>query len=285
MRRAWLLLLFAPAACLFPDLGDLQGDAATDVSAPDVKADAPPIDAGTEAGKDAVADVAADADAGSEAGYCASLGGTHALCEDFDESTVFNQQFTNVHLSTNGSLANDTTLVVTPPRSLLASIPAEGAKLGDDAYMTRLFTGTATKATYSFDFRVDSLPTGGKAGVFASIVFNDGQPNFHSLAIYTTDTYAALEESFFGADGGAVYKDHTLAIALPLGKWTRVSFGVEMSNRTCSATVDGQAAVTSSPLDSTWQAATPAIDLGFTYLSSETTAWQARYDDVVFDFQ
>jgi hypothetical protein len=58
-----------------------------------------------------------------------------------------------------------------------------------------------------------------------------------------------------------------------------------MSNRTCNATVDGQTALTGSPLDSTWQAAAPAIDLGLTYVSSETTAWQARYDDVVFDFQ
>jgi hypothetical protein len=266
---------------LFPDLGDLQGDAATDVSAQDV-IDAKPIESGTDAGKDVVT---ADVDAGPEAGFCQSLGGAHALCEDFDESTVFNQQFTNVHLGANGSLANDTTLVVTPPRSLLASIPAEGSKLGDDAYMTRLFTGTATKATYTFDFRVDSLPTGGMSGVFAAIVFNDSQPSYHSIAIYTTDTYAALEESFFGADGGYVYKDHTLSINVPIKKWTRISFGVDMTTRTCNASIDGQPALANSPLDATWTAASPAIDLGLTYVSSETTAWQARYDDVVFDFQ
>ena len=47
-------------------------------------------------------------DAGPEAGYCASLGGTHALCEDFDETTAFSAQFTSVNVSTNGSLAKTT---------------------------------------------------------------------------------------------------------------------------------------------------------------------------------
>jgi hypothetical protein len=279
VRRAWLLLLLASGACLFPDLGDLGGDAATsDVSAPDV-ADAP-IESSIDAGKDA----GTDADATPEAGFCASLGGTHALCEDFDESTSFNAQFTNVHLSTNGSLANDTTEVVSAPRSLLASIPAEGSKTGDDAFMTRLFSGNASKATYSFDFRIDSLATG-KSSVFGGIIFDDGVPDFHAMAIYMTDTYAALEESFFQADGGTTYKDHTFTTPVPIGKWTRVVFSVDVSAHVCNASLDGNPVVVNSPIDATWKAGTTAIDLGFTFVESETTAWQARYDDVVFDFQ
>lgn len=252
-----------------------------DVSAQDV-IDAQPIESGAEAGKDAVADVV---DAAPDAGFCASLGGTHALCEDFDTTTAFSSQFTNVHQSTNGTIGNDTTIVKTAPRSLLSSIPAEGSKLGDDAYMTRLFTGTATKATYTFDFRVDSLPAGGKSGIFAAIIFDDGQPDYHAAAIYLTDTYTSIEESFFAADGGEVYQDHTLSISVPIGKWTHVSFSVDATARTCSATIDGQPALVNSPLDATWKAGTAAMDLGLSYVGSETTAWQARYDDVVFDFQ
>ena len=282
MGRKWLVLLFAPA-CLFPDLGDLQGDAASDVSAPDVM-DAKPIESGTEAGNDAANDGQGDVDAGPEAGFCASLGGSHALCEDFDTTTAFSSQFTNVHLSTNGALGNDTAIVKTAPRSLLATIPAEGTKLGDDAYMTRLFGGSATKATYSFDFRVDSLPTGGQSGVFAAIVFDDSLPTHHSLAIYLTDTYSALEESFT-VDGGTVYKDHTLSITVPLNKWTHVSFDVNATTHVCNASIDGQPSVVNAPIDLSWKASTAAIDLGLTYVNSETTAWQARYDDVVFDFQ
>jgi hypothetical protein len=281
VRRAWLLLVFAPAACLFPDLGDLQGDAATsDVSTSDVIDAQPPTDSGAEAGQDVVV-----VDAGPEAGYCASLGGTHALCEDFDTTTIYNQQFTNVHLSANGTLGNDTTIVATPPRSLLATIPAEGSKLGDDAFMTRVFTGTATKATYSFDFRVDSLPSGGKSGVFAAIVFDDNQPDAHSLAIYTTDTYAALEESYAGDGGSTLFKDHQLSNPVPIGQWTRISLSIDVTAHTCAASIDGVAVVVNAPIDPSWKPNTPAIDLGLTYISSETTAWQVRYDDVVFDFQ
>ena len=282
MRRAWLVLLFAPAACLFPDLGELQGDAASDVSAQDV-IDAQPIESGAETGTDAGGDV--NADAAPEAGFCASLGGTHALCEDFDTTTAFSSQFTNVHLSTNGAIGNDTAIVKTPPRSLLASIPAEGTKTGDDAYMTRLFTSSATKATYAFDFRVDSMPAGGASGVFAAIIFDDGLPDHHTLAIYTTDTYSALEESFVAADGGITYKDHTLSINVPIGKWARVSFSLDASAHTCNVSIDGQPAIVNAPLDPSWKAGTAAIDLGLSYVASETTAWQARYDDVVFDFQ
>lgn len=277
------MLLFAPA-CLFPDLGDLQGDAAPDVSTRDVIDDAKPIESGAEAGNDGGVDSSNDADAGPEAGFCASLGGSHALCEDFDESTLFSQQFTSVNTSANGKIGNDTTIVKTPPRSVLSSIPALGSASGDDAHMKRLFTGTATKATYAFDFRVDSLPAGGPSGVFAQIIIDDAQPTRHALSIYVTDTYSAVEESITTADAGILYKDHQLAATIPIGKWVRISMGLDATARTCTVSVDGQT-VLSSVMDPSWKAGTVTMDLGLSYVASETTAWQARYDDVVFDFQ
>jgi hypothetical protein len=285
VRLVWIAVAAAPAACLFPDLGDLGSpDAASDSCAACAACadggDAAPTDA-----SDAQPPVDA-ADAGGDAtgsGYCATLGGTHALCEDFDEGS-YSAQFTNVHTTQFGSLAADSTESVSAPLSLLANIQSRPTG-SDQAFMTRLFTGTASAATYSFDVRFDSWTTGGKSGVFAAIVVNDGQPSFHVLSIYTTDTYGALEESFFLPDGGTAYIDHTLATTVQLGAWSRVSFSVDLVGKTCSATLDGNTVVSAASLDPSWAPGPIAVDLGLSYVASEKTAWQTRYDDVVFDFQ
>ncbi len=101
-----------------------------------------------------------------------------------------------------------------------------------------------------------------------------------------TATYAALEESFRTADGGTSYIDHTLSSSPQLGKWARLSFAVDLVNKKCSATLDGTTVVAPSALDPSWKTnVPPTITLGFTYVASQTQAWQARYDDVVFDIQ
>lgn len=272
MRRAWLALACIPLACLFPNVGDLEpGDAAPDV---DVEA------AGGDGGLDAPADVQVDAADGSDAGYCESLGGTHALCEDFDEG-LFSAQFTTIHKSQAASLGSDGADFTSPPLSLVSTIPAKTGG-GDQAYMSRAF-GTASSATLSFDFRVDTWTGGANSAVFASIDLDDGTGTPHTLEIYLTDAYSALEETFAQPDGGTAFLDHTFSTTVPLGAWTRVSFSLDASAHTCTATVGGVQALAPTALDSSWVAGTVSIGIGLSYLASETNGWQARYDDVLFD--
>jgi hypothetical protein len=54
---------------------------------------------------------------------------------------------------------------------------------------------------------------------------------------------------------------------------------------TCTASIDGVVVLPASPLDASWKPGVPGLQLGFSYVSSQTTAWQARYDNVLFDFQ
>lgn len=275
MRRLFVALVFAPAAaCLFPDLGDLQRDGSSDVVVP------------SDAGDAAIADVTDAAppegatDAGN-AGFCASSG-AHALCEDFDEDAGLSGQFiTNV--TANATLALDTTASTSAPNSLVTSTPATN-KTGDHSYIEHAFTGTASTITYSFDVRFDAMNATGSC-VFGAIIVDDGQPDWHIVSVYTTSGYSALEQVFARPDGGTAYLDIPFTAPLTAGKWSRLSITLDLVKQTVSATADGKSVVVPTLLDTSWKPGPPTIDLGFTYVASETQAWQARYDDVVFDFQ
>jgi hypothetical protein len=272
----FVALVFAPAvACLFPDLGDLQRDGASDVVVI--------ADASDSAIADVVDASAVDVSEAGDTGFCASLGGTHALCEDFDEEAGYAGQFTS-YVSVNAAQTLDTSAFTSSPNSLVTSTPATN-KLGDHTYIEHAFTTTASASiTYTFDVRFDSMNSTGSC-IFGGIIVDDGQPDFHVLSVYTTSTYAAVEESFVRSDGGTAYVDHTFSSPIQLGAWTRVSISIDLAKRTISATLDGTTALVPTLLDSSWTSGPPTIDLGFTYVASETQAWQARYDDVVFDFK
>ena len=104
------------------------------------------------------------------------------------------------------------------------------------------------------------------------------------LSIYLTDTYAALEESYTAADGGYVYRRSPLTVAIPIGKWARVTLGLDATARTCDVTVDGKPALVSAVMDSSWKAGDLTMDIGLSYVGKEAERGK-HADDVVFDFQ
>jgi hypothetical protein len=261
------------AACLFPDLSKLEGDA----SAPDVVA----ADMGSDVTSDVVTDAGSDAATdGADAGYCASLSGTHSLCEDFDEG-LFSAKFAMVHATPGASVASNGTEFKSPPDSLFAIIDA-GASGNQQAYMTKAF-GAAKSATYAFDFRVDQWSVGHSA-VLAAVKIDDGLPTLHQVSLYTTDSVSALEEVIPAADGGFLYLDHPFSKGIALMTWTRLSFTVDFVGRTCSAMMDGQVVVTT-PMDASWKAGALSIELAFSYVGAQPQGWSARWDNVVFDYQ
>jgi len=270
VRRGWLALAFVPLACLFPSVGDLQSDGGELDAAVEAQPDAPDEPPAADAGAEADAD----------AGFCESLGGGHAFCEDFDHG-VFSAQFDKIVTTQGVSLGSDGAEFTSPPLSLLAIFPAKTGK-SDQAYMTRAFA-TATSGTFALDVRFDAW-TPGSSGVFAEMRIDDNLPTEHTLEAYATDTYAALEENFAAADGGQAFVDHTFSTPIPLGAWRRVSFSLDVSSHTCSASLDG-VTVFSGSLDPSWAAGPIQIHAGLTYVGAETNGWQARYDDLVFDFQ
>ena len=264
------------ACTLLTDLGALRtggSDASSDVT----------DDSTPDAGRDgSMPDAPVDGEAGPKP-YCASLAKQPKLCEDFDNG-LFSMQFTNVHQSSSGMLASSSALFVSPPRSMLAQLQASDAAVSDYAYLTRLFVGTASSVTYGFHFRPESWTAGGKSGIAAAIVIDDGAPSQHALSFYVTDSYAAVEEVFV-KNNVTQFLDHTLTIPPQLNQWTRVEIALDLTGRTASVTLDANPVLTAASLDPSWAPGTPAIDLGITYAGGQASAWSFRYDNVVVDWK
>lgn len=257
-----------------PSTGDTGPDAP---QAGDTGVDAPPSEAGPDA--PATTDSGPDGQDSAPAGYCASLSPTPGFCADFDTGAL-DSQFSFDHTAGTGSLSADATTSVSPPDSFAAKLGKSSTNTGF-AFMTRVFSGTATQFKYGFELRLDGWPGGPAAGVLAAIVIDDGAADSHTLSLYVTGTYAALEESFATTDGGMAYLDHKLNWTPTLGVWTHVAFSVDLSAKTCSVTVNGKADLTGSALDPSWKVGPPAIDLGWSYVASQSAAWVAHYDNVV----
>ncbi len=269
----WIVVVAVPtsvlaaSACLFPNLSELSDGGQG-------------VDACATCG-DADADVAADGSDG--AAFCATLTPAPAFCEDFDEGS-YAAQFTNSTLSADGVLGSDGLAFTSPPNSLFSKVGTK-TSTGEWAYLTHVFTGTATQVSYAFDLRLDAWG-GGESGVLAAITIDKDAPNEHRLELYVRGGIAALEEYFTTPDGGApVTNDHTLAWVPKLGAWTHVVFSVDSAAKTCAATIDGKADVTASAMDPSWTPGTPSFEVGFSYIASNTSAWTARFDNVVVDWK
>lgn len=266
-----------------PSTGDTGPDAP---QAGDTGADTPRSEAGPDApatkdsGQDvATTDAQADSSDSAVAGYCASLSPTPGFCADFDTG-AFDSQFSFEHAVGTGSLSADATTSVSSPNSFVAKL-GKSSTSADFAFMTRVFSGPATQFKYAFELRLDGWPGGPVSGVLAAIVIDDGAADSHTLSLYVTGTYAALEESFATTDGGMAYLDHKLNWTPTLGVWTHIAFSVDLNAKTCSVAVNGKADLTGIALDPSWKVGPPAIDLGWSYVASQSAAWIAHYDNVV----
>ena len=272
------------AGCLLPSTDGLTGadggsDApigcidCADSGIPDVAADTR-NDAVTT---DAVADAPGDS---APVAFCAGLSPKPVFCEDFDSNGLFNAQFTNVHVTSKASIGPDTVAYASAPRSLLAQLPVAVTNT-DYAFLTRILGGTPTELDYAFDVRIDSF-TAAESSVLASLILGEGTAVEHAMVVVSIDGDFYLEESFL-TDAGRIFKDTLIQTnALPKGTWVRVGMHVSTVTHQAKAYVGGQV-VKTFPIDAAWTAALPQIDLGFTYVAKQTSAWSAHFDNVVYD--
>lgn len=276
VRRFGVAALSFTAGCsLITDVGSLQTGKDAD-SLPDAQSqDGPTVDSGTDTGM-----MGGDAEAGP-LGFCASLVTAPKLCEDFDTG-LFSAKFSSVHQN-GGTVAGSGTAFQSSPNALLAQVPASDAGLGS-GYMQRLFIGTATTLSYAFDFRPETWTTGSKSVVVAGIVIDDGLATEHTLNLYLTDGYAAVEE-IFKKNNMNMFVDHTLTAPFLLGQWTRVIMTLDLGARTAKVELGAVVALAPTMLDASWAAGTPACNLGISYVASTAMPWSMRYDNVVLDFK
>ena len=272
--------LAALAGCLLPSTDGLSsaedagGDASVDgcidcfdSGKPDVA-----LDTGSDVGTD-VTDAAT-------LPFCAGLSPKPSFCEDFDSNGAFSAQFTNVHVTTKANLAADTSAFTSSPRSLLAQLPQAGNS-ADFAFLTRVFTGAPTELDYAFDVRIDALATG-VSSVIAGLVLGEGTPAEHAMAVVAIDGDLFFEESY-PTDAARVFIDTLVqAAALPKGTWVRLGMHLSLATHIAKAFLDGNLAKAFS-MHPSWSAALPQIDLGYTYVAKQTSAWSVHFDNVVYD--
>lgn len=285
-----VLVLACGGCTVLAPLGGLEGngggDAATEATA-DVFPEAPgDVTVETGGGSDA-SDAAADTTWGAEAEadappapFCASLSPQPTLCADFDEGP-FNASFPVLSEPGSTELGADGQYSVSPPNSMYAKV-AQGESIANTyAYVEKTFASTAKGADYAFDIRPESI-TANASAVVAEIGLDYGLPTQHVLGLVfsTTDR---LEESFFESDGGEVFLEHDFGPVLQVGSWTHIEIVLSLAQGTVEVLANGTQVLAPAMLDATWPTSTSSltVDVGFEYANDTTSAWTARYDDVV----
>lgn len=294
--RAMGALLLAGAGCtvLMP-LDGLEAKGEGDAAA-EALADVGPEGAGdvgaetraeTGGGAEAAGDAAGDTTTGPEAEadappgpFCASLSPQPALCADFDEGP-FDASFPVVSEPNSTDLGADGQYSVSAPNSMYSEV-AQGQSIANTyAYVERTFTSTSKGADFAFDIRPVSI-TANASAVMARIGLDLGLPTEHllGLVLSTTDR---LEESFYASDGGEVFLEHDFGPVLQVGQWTHFEIVLDLAHGTVEVLANGTQVLAPATLDASWPTSTDslAVDVGFTYANATTSAWTARYDDVV----
>ncbi|HEX8790803.1 MAG TPA: hypothetical protein VF765_07610 [Polyangiaceae bacterium] len=289
--RATGALLLAAGGCTFlAPLGGLEGsggggDAAAetlDEVAPEAMGDG--AAEGASDASDAAADSATHAEAEADAPpapFCTSLSPQPALCADFDEG-AFNTGFPVLSEPASGDVGSDGQYSVSAPNSLYAKIAQGDAIANTFAYVERTFTSSAKGADFAFDIRPVSI-TANASAVTAKIGLDLGLPTEHTLGLVLSTT-DRIEESFFESDGGEVFLEHDFAGAvMQVGQWTRIDIVLSLAQGTVEVLADGVQVLAPSALDASWPTSTSTltVDVGFLYANSTSSAWTARYDDVV----
>lgn len=283
MRRALVACIIgvSAAACLFPALDGLSGDAgAGDAGASDAG------DASLDAPNDMNTADAADApivDA-KPSFSCASVDAK--LCDDFDDSDA--QTFT--HWSSlfvfNGTVVRAASDASPPFDVRFDAYQWSDGGASSYALLHRGFVDSLTKsATLSFDIRVDQYPSS-NADYFntADLAFS-GQATGTNLFLGVSK--AGLQETVKTDAGAFTYPQHPLTKGLQVGVWTHVDIQWSLSSNanTVQVSFDKQIVLPATTLDSRQTYGIPLLTMGVTYVSAPADHAAFELDDVVLDFQ
>jgi len=220
-----------PFGCgLFPDLSGLGGDAS-------IGLDAHPSDGNS--GGDVVTDSSgadSSADVTADAGFCAGHPG-HTFCEDFDEPN-FQGRWDGVQTSNNGaSLVESPAQFVSPPNSLLVTLPTP-ANAGGHAYATKHFT-TASQLTIQTELLVEpTTPAQLDQLDPLMIVFNPAPAGYDDYEIHIDIATMHLGYVATPSDGGAQVHLDT-SFTNPLSSWHNVEVDLTLATGAIKILVDG----------------------------------------------
>jgi hypothetical protein len=276
----------ANAVSSFPDAEGVDagspaasGAGAVDATVEDAPSQPAPSgpDAGArDAGTDAGADAGADADSS-----------TLLFADDFEGSQPLPRGW-DVMATSDGTLALDTTLFVSPTTSLSATaLPLAAGAAGNaaDVAVRRAFPIPSAGTTVAYDFEVYPKQCDPSANmVFGALQLSDGAGDLYELQLDAQLTAAGALTLIFAEytallDGGSIYVGHPFAPTLAVAAWTRVRIELTTSQPPVAHVFLNGALALETSVAIPIEAATVQLSLGISYVSAPSGTWVFNYDD------
>ncbi len=288
MTRPWMPLAALIAGVLVP-FGTACGDTDDEAPAADAGPDASalpledgqtPDDAGEpEAGLDAGPDVIIPPKPDGGAPPCASLQPAPAFCDDFDDGDL-KDDWEVLTVSAGSSASLDTNGYASAPASFAARTKAIVAKDAAFAHLRTTVTGAPSRMRLSFSafFPTTTLDKGMLAIATVDVSTN----HFFTLFLRDGDPDApgpTLEESVPGTT-----TRHVLGSPPPANVWTRVVVDIDLGTGKASVSWDATKALDGATIATTPAAQDPTIRVGALYVYGPQDAFEARFDDVLFEY-
>lgn len=280
MRRALVACVLAAtaAACLFPSLDGLSGDAGT-IDAADVALDTKSDISVPDASDASDASTIVDAPAGFS---CAQVDAK--FCDDFDDDdaqTFSHWSSTSAHNGTFARVDSD----ASPPFDVRYDIYAWDGGAPYALFHRGFVDPLTSSATLSFDLRVDQYSPG------VNDYFNTGDlqltPSSNGTNLVFGIQKAVLQETVATDAGGFTYPQHPLTQLVQAGKWTHVDVAWTFApgSSTVQVSLDKQVVLAPTQLDPRQTYSIPLLTMGATYAPSGAGHAAFEIDNVVFHFQ
>jgi hypothetical protein len=172
------------------------------------------------------------ADGGAPEALCVA---PHDLCDTFDDSPdlAIPSRWTSTTTVAGGLVGVVNDIVLSPPNSLRAFLPAADGGLAPRALVQRNFTGSFRGATCSFDAR-------SQGGLTTLWTMQAANVSYAVEWLYDGASVAEIRE-VTASDGGALHENGT-TFGFPHDEWHKVTIDVSATLVTFS--VDGKVAIT-----------------------------------------
>jgi hypothetical protein len=219
------------------------------------------------------------ADSGALATKSCGALGNHFFCDDFSDGALPGAW--DLQSTSAGSLAFDSDVAVSAPRSLLSLTTGPQGATRTYARLEKSFKESARRMTLSYSEWLDPACVGPNDGVEGAGVGID----LYFLGIRHGNPDHIVETSLVN---GVYVQGHNLKTSMPRGTWTRITFDVDLVERTMDLTVDGTKIVENEPLKyASGNARPPKIWVGALTdnITGKPAACKLRIDDVAFDIE
>ncbi|MBX3259631.1 MAG: hypothetical protein KIS78_13390 [Labilithrix sp.] len=236
------------------------------------------LDGGPEAPDSGGLDARGDANDEASTGFCASIQPPPFFCADFDDGSLARWDTVNVRSPNLLAIVSDAS--VSPPSSLLASVPSD-TTTADGVFVARALD-RASAVDVDFDVHLDATDTATDV-TFLARLFLGGA----SAALWAVPGRACVVETAPGADGGSFdVVTHVLDWTPRFGpttEWVHVTMRLSTDGDP-SLRMTVNARTTEIPLEARWTPGLGNLQLGF-FQVNEPHGRTVRYDNVVVNLR